>query len=317
MRLIAIEVGDRYYITVAPGDRWGRPDLNKYLFDGKKARPSFHRDWYIIDGIPTTVEGLIRQTSKRYELVDPSLASDMIPNTLDPGDVEGEDGEWLSEYVHLASLYEPVYEELPPLVEPVDFTFEVILEVEQLEPHSMSYQAAGRYGAFEITERDVTYQLLDKIMFPSIVLPMRPCKLTSRQAYQIVRQFVKQNIDYSVAEITSDYDFCFEVAKLVVLHDPYTVKHEVLTARGKSYKNPRYREVYVKERKITVFRMTWSPENYRDYPPIQEFVGENLEDLKRQIDEYCNELIDLINTPLVDCPTCGGMGVVEAHGGGL
>ena len=40
---------------------------------------------------------------------------------------------------------------------------------------------------------------------------------------KIIRNYVKANIDTSVATITSDYEFHFEVKKIIPLADPYNI----------------------------------------------------------------------------------------------
>ncbi|MFK5882928.1 MAG: hypothetical protein QM489_01155 [Candidatus Izemoplasma sp.] len=40
-----------------------------------------------------------------------------------------------------------------------------------------------------------------------------PCEISSQDLYNIIRERVKQNINYENAAITSDYDFCFTVKR--------------------------------------------------------------------------------------------------------
>ena len=316
MKIVAIKTNKGFYVSEAT--RSGTRSLARYLFDGQPPSPSFHRDWVVIPSIPSTVEKKVLQpaTNHRYELRDPTLASDRIPAVIDKEGLRQVDGAWVlrDEYREIAPLYKHVWDTQPDTWEPVEFTFEIILEVEEIkQPGEFSYSAITKSGEEEITQDDIEHQLLDRILFPEIILHTRPCRLSSRQAYNIVRQYVRQHINLDVAVITADYDFCFAVKKRIALQRPFTRKKEILNARGKRYKKPRYREVYVKERLAQVLEMTYSPLNYRGYTPIREFVGENQDDLKRQIDEYCAELIEIINTPLQDCPLCNGMGVIEAR----
>ena len=53
-----------------------------------------------------------------------------------------------------------------------------------------------------------------------------------------------------------------------------------------------------------------APKLYQGYPIIQGFRGKNHEDLKNNIDDYCRNLIEIINQPLVDCSYCKGYGVI-------
>jgi hypothetical protein len=147
-------------------------------------------------------------------------------------------------------------------------------------------------------------------MYPDILLPSRPCKLTSQQMYKIVREYIKQNINYTYATITSDYNFCFTVQKKIILDNPYENKTEIKKQNGHSYHPPKYNTKYTKDRLVPIFEMTYSPENYKGYTSIPEMWGENQEDLKEKVDRYCQELIEIINKPLVDCPHCHGEGVI-------
>lgn len=319
MKIHAVRTKKGCYITDNPhADRWHTSKLNGLLFDGEKPQPTYHKSWFFISKPPDRVERLVAQpdTSHRFELIDETMASDRVAPVLDYGTAVDEEGDWCSEFAHLESLYRFVSDPQPDKLALVEFSFGVGAEFDDIvEFNGFSYPAqTGQYrsdGMGKITQEHVEHQLLDRILFPSIVLPSRPSKLSSEQSYQIVREYIKQHIDPNVAEITSDYNFCFTVKKRIALRKPYTQQVEILTARGKSYKNKRWRKRYVVKRRVEVFEMTWSPRNYQDYTPIEGFRGENWEDLEAKINTYCEELIELINTPLKDCPTCEGMGVVE------
>ena len=58
--------------------------------------------------------------------------------------------------------------------------------------------------------------------------------------------------------------------------------------------------------------MTYSPKNYGDYTPIPGFEGATQDELKRNIDNYLESLMKDINRPMTECPTCKGLGAVEA-----
>lgn len=151
-------------------------------------------------------------------------------------------------------------------------------------------------------------QLLDRILFPSLILPQRPCRLSSQQTYNIVRQYVKNHIDPKVAVITSDYDFCFTVRKRI----PLAVPHKYTVDVNKAYKRqkPKYVDKVRDERQETIFEMTYAPKNYDNYTPIKGFQASTQAELKGMIDDYCQRLITHINTPLEECETCGGRGII-------
>ncbi|MCP4539440.1 MAG: hypothetical protein GY832_20070 [Chloroflexi bacterium] len=324
MKIFAIKTQKGYYITDdVNADRWHKNGFVNLFFDGEKPKPTFHKSWCFIPKEPTKIERLVPQdnTNHRYELIDPSMVSDKFPAIFQRDEVAtyvDYEWAWCEEYKHLRSLYKPVSDSQPDVMKNIQFIFEVILELNEIvEFNGFSYPAqTGRYrsdGMGTITQDNARNQILDRILFPAIVLPMKPCRLSSKESYQIVREYIKQHINLNVAEITSDYNFCFTVERRVLLRDPYTSRREIKTARGKSYKKRRYRETYVKSRSVEVFEMTWSPENYKGYTPIKGFEGKSWDDLKAQVDTYCQELIEIINKPIKDCPHCNGMGVLEAN----
>ena len=53
---------------------------------------------------------------------------------------------------------------------------------------------------------------------------MRRCRLTSQESFDIIRWYIKRNIDPKAAEMTSDYDFCLTVKKLIPLESPKEFK---------------------------------------------------------------------------------------------
>jgi hypothetical protein len=90
------------------------------------------------------------------------------------------------------------------------------------------------------------------------------------------------------------------------------VEKIVLLSREQIIAGAKKRNKTVKTRVFDCFEMTWSPENYRGYTPIEPFVGESYEDLNNNIDKFLKNLMTEINTPLKDCPNCDGAGVVKS-----
>ena len=159
----------------------------------------------------------------------------------------------------------------------------------------------------QVTEEDVFYSLLDRIMYPSILLSQRPCCLSSEQTYKIVRRFIQDNIDSRWASITSDHDFCFTVKRRLRLPAP---KEYTVNVNAFSKRKPRCQRRTETEHEETCFEMTYSPKNYDRYTPIKGFTAKTQPELNEKINEYCQALIRDINAPLKDCPQCSGSGVV-------
>jgi len=211
--------------------------------------------------------------------------------------------EWYSEYISFKSLYKSVFENVPEREESVEFELIQIMEIEDInEPTEFLYSDSQK---FKITNADISHNLIDKIIYPNLFLHNTPCKLTSQQSYNIVGNYIKENINHSLAKITSDYDFCFTVKKIIPLVNPY--KYQVNESSGN---RPRY---ITKERtfkEIEIFEMTSKESHRANYTPIDEFVGINESILKQNIEKYCKDIISIINEPIKECEHCNGVGYI-------
>jgi hypothetical protein len=324
LKIFGVKTNSGVLLSEKPTERYSRgTSLTNYLINGEKPESTFHIDWVTVKEKPESIEQLKSRPNinHRYELIDKSLESDKFPLVIDRKEVAYYDDDdyywvWKKEYSHLQSLYNEIYDKQDPEMVRIEFEYEQIAEVDEVKnPDGFSYTVLAdpqwsHKGTKQINHKDVEHQLLDKIMFPNILLNNKPCKFTSEQMYNIVRQYIKQHIDYDVAAITSDYRFCFTVVKKIELHNPYTLKDQVLKSNGRPYKRPKYNTRYIDSRNVEVFEMTYSPENYKGYTPISEMIGENIEDLKEKVDRYCEELIAVINKPLRNCEACEGKGVI-------
>lgn len=302
-------------------------NLSKLFFDGEKPEPTFHAVWVKIKNKPKRIYGLVNQsdTNYRFELIDKSLESDKFPATFkfeevaEKGEYGYHDPIWNENVRHLQSLYELKSDKQPSREEDIEFEFKVILVVDNIKEYQdfcYTYTEDydhynNKYRTINVTAKSITHQVIDKIIFPEPLLPSRPCTLSSKETYGIIREYIKNNINPKAAEITSDYDFCFTVKKKVKLAAPYESKHEFKTSRGKSYRPPRIKKTLVEHKSVEVFEMTHAKAKYRNYTVIEGFRGDNQEDLKNNIDAYLEELISYINLPLQECSCCKGVGVVD------
>jgi len=327
VKFVAVKSSDCYYITI-PGKSqeldwasYDSPNLSKYFFDGETLVQTTTPGWYKLPKYPTRIytEQRATQINFRYELVEKSLANETIKLVLDMEEVSetrfyGDERSWKKEFAHLESLYTLAYDTVPG--REVDISFEIdVLFVEEVQSGVLSYNIEQAFYNHELQDRRLTesavqHQLADKLFFPKILLPAKPSKLTSRQSFDIVRQYIKEHMDREVAVITSDYDFCFTVEKRIALDEAVVDRKEILTKKGTSYKRPRYATNLQTFRSIEVFEMTWSPKCYTNYSVLAGFRGESHADLKQNIDKYCSNLIQKINEPLQDCPHCHGRGVL-------
>lgn len=299
--------------------QWNDDQLKNLYFDSVKAEPSFKKNWFKIPDTPKKVHRMISQPSinHRYELIDPSMESDKIPARLEKDLVEDpdEDFGWIGSYSHLSSLYKLVSDKQDPIEEGVPFKLEILATMESI-PGSTDFSYTVQKtqyssdGTTQLKEDKIKHNLIDTLMFPEISLCEKLCKLSSWDSYRIVREHIKNNINKSCARITSDYDFCFTVEKIIGLNDAYEHRTEILNRRGGSYKKPRYSTKTISTRSVKVFSMTSQEKAYKGYPILPGFQGINHEDLKKNINTYLEDLMTKINTPLCDCQHCNGTGVV-------
>ena len=306
-------------IYISDNTKYGNTYLDTFLINGDHPKPTFDKYWFCVDSEPSTVQQSVSQPyiNYRFELKEIALESDKIPKLLkrEEAQIDTEDGwEWREEYKDYASLYKPMSDKQDDAIEDVEFTYTEIMSLKGIDSHDgFSYDVQRTQwkpdGKGAITEKSVEHQQIDKIVFPSLVLASRPCSLTPEQTYKIIREHILSNLNGAVAKITSDYDFCFTVKKRVKLVSPK--KYTVDVNNGifqKRKRKSKYQERTQTETLVEIFEMT--PNGYRGYSTVKGFVGNNQTELKNNIDSYLKELMDFINSPLVQCSHCNGEGSV-------
>lgn len=327
LNIIAIKTNKGYYLAnaynIETDYNWSNSELSRYYFDDEQPKPTFDKMWWWISSFPKTVKEKRSQpsTNKRYELIDKDLCSEKIPLVIKYDDATYEDDDydicWKSTYKSYQSLYEYKEDKQPDKLVDIEYTIEIITELsidEIAAPPEMNYSVQKTKWAHEGTtllKNDaVKHQIIDRIICPSILIQNKPCSFSSKQVYDILRQYIKENINPKVAHITSDYNFCFTVKKLIGLTKPIEHRSEILNSKGRSYKNPKFKYNYVKAREIEVFEMTHQEDNYKGYTVINGISANNEYELKEKVDKLCEDTISLINEPLVECPHCQGYGVI-------
>ena len=149
--------------------------------------------------------------------------------------------------------------------------------------------------------------MLDKMIFPEIIIHSRPCSLDSKQVYDITRQYIIDNINKDIAKITSNYDFCFEVKKIIKRVEPKTYETYNIFARTKKARSKTHYKVS-EYKEIQIFEMTNENEKYKGYTPISAIYANNENELKEKLDDFLEDLINFINTPIEECEHCKGTG---------
>lgn len=297
-------------------------DIRGYLFNDRQPIESFTRGWYYLNetDITSVKKILPKETvNHRYVLKNKAIQSEAIPLVLIKSEVEKYDSDeettyWVHPYSDMRPLYELEWDELPERVEDVEFDVDVVYSVDVdaiIKPERINIDQWNSSSHQNMSRpQEPQHELLSKIIFPPILEPLTPCKYTSKQVYDMVREFVKKNHNREFCEISSDYDFCFQVNKKIPLADPHSWQKELLKANGKSYKPKKFETRYTGSRTVKLFEMTHSENKYKGYTIIPEMFAENEQELLDKMDALCNEILQKINEPLVDCPVCRGCGVV-------
>lgn len=264
-----------------------------------------------------------------YKLKNPELASALIPPALSIEDVTGLDcdGDYTvfrhTIYEDLQNLY--VEDRSEPVDHYVDVPFEIVntqeFEVEGYgKPANMQITISNSQGAFgsktititQDLERIVVYDDIERLLTPEPLLYTRPCSLTSKQVYSIVRHHVQVHLDRTVAKITSDYDFCFTVKRIVQIK-PYVIQSDVSSPRAKK---PKYVNKTVDTKEVEIFEMTWAGyeaggKGYNNYTCIEGWKANSLQEMQEQIKAYLEDLMYNLNAKVKECECCGGTGHVS------
>ena len=325
IKIYALESDSGFYITDNLSQNtniYTTIKIFSLFFDGQNPEKTFHSNWAFIPKKPSKIEKIVpvKRVNHRFVLADIKLISENIPLEISKSEAgdNSECGEfiWKDKYQMYRSLYIPIYDELPEEREEIIFEFTVIGKVSNVKPPpEFRYPCSSEYESYSrkmekvfIDRNQIIHQEIDKIIFPSLILHEQPVKLSSEDTYKIIREHIKRNINPKVAKITSDYDFCFTVEKIISLAKPYQTKYEY-TPMGK--RKIEVRTEYRSDRLAPCFEMTHDRANYQKYTSIKGVEGNSELELKEQLDAYLSELMAKINEPLAECPNCNGCGVIN------
>lgn len=288
-------------------------------------------EWYQLDTELKDFKQSKRATSEQigWKLKNPELASEKIPATLSMQELErhwdsdNNEYEFTGEYSSIASLYVEDQMILPEEIVPVSVEVTKLrdLQIDSFDfPSAMqvTYLDAGNYGSNKVRTEDLSsiavFSDIERMLTPEFLIHTRPCSLTSQQVYKIVRVHILSNIDSKVARVTSNYDFCFTVERVVDIN-PVEVINEKLTSSGRSYRPPRFTTSMSNSKMVKLFEMTWQGadkgKGYGSYPIIGGWDASNLQELYDNMQKYLSELMLEINKPVVECTACGGSGCIQ------
>ena len=322
LQLTAFTTKDGLFIASKTTRYDGRVPINSnYIVNGKELKSTHHKSWFLLpDEMEiTSIEQPVapKREPDYYTLRDSSLfVEGKIPLNIPYSEVDGYydcDDDWVwRNHTAIQGLYVLKYKEIAGGLQPVPFEIEYAGEVEGSinKPLETKFKISGKYQSDEVERalKDVvTYSELETVLTPEFLLHEKPCVLPSKQFFNMIRSYVKDNIDRQQARVTSDYDFCFTVSKLIEIK-PYEIRSEVLKANGKSYRSPKFTCRQIKTEEITVFEMTSKVDRYNGYPVLEDIKGESLQDLYDNVKVYLETLVEKINTPIKQCECCKGKG---------
>lgn len=278
------------YISLAGG--YSVLPYHEFTFDGKFGEKTFNAKWLKIAAIPTEICIVYptKQELSHLKLKDNFVPSDEMPDTISKEDYDDIDTYEKSKYDF---CYEHVYIDIPEKHIPVSF------ELNKIASRATNWE-------FVSVPPNVSYYELTKIENHPDLLQDINCFYSPEEAYKQVRNAIKNRIDPRYAQITSDYDFCLTVSK--VLNIPNPEKYEVNVNAGTKRK-PKYETHYRRELKQTVYEI--APKPYNKYPVMKKITGVNMEDLSRNMNEYIETVLKEINAPLEFCSCCNGTGIQE------
>lgn len=192
-----------------------RGNIENYYFDGELPKPSFKKNWFVIERYPAIIQKKVAGAciNRRWEINDIGMISVKLPETIYPEDTDFFDCDGGFRYT---SLYTFKYDKEPDTMENVVIELELIFDVPDFEePPKIQFSGIRKWNysdtPYVIDQECVKHQALDEMLFPEILLHSRPSSFSSKTVYDVTRKYILEHINLAVAKITSNYDFCFTV----------------------------------------------------------------------------------------------------------
>ena len=298
---------------------------NNLRFNGNvtEVQGTHHRSWGFLEGVTEITS--VDQIAHGYDIINKRWVRDDLPELSDlPEEIsceeaceyEDDEYDWVigsdSKYARYSKFYTRKYDTKQKDYESVEFEVANLGTVSAKEATNftdmvilLKNRHSGRVDPIDLSSV-VKYSELEQMLVPDLMIHNRPCKLSQDNTYSVIRNHIKDNIDGRVARVTSDYDFCFTVEKVVSIK-PYINKTEITKSNGRPYAKPRFNTREVQNKLHKIFEMC-PAKKYQKYTPIRSFEGESLEDLIENIKLYLEELMSVINEPVSECEHCHGTG---------
>jgi len=293
--------GNKVFITdVSLHKTWDckKSNIQRYKFDGKQGKPTFNSIWVEIDKLPEQVAIIVDKRENEYQLIEEFRGFDM-PTSLSVEEAK----QYRESVIESMYIYVPKREWQEDLVID-DAEFVHMGEFNITNPVKFEYELSNtNQGKSNVIGREaIRYDELGMMFMPSIARSNVPCRIEGKDLYRIIRNHVRANIDGRVARITSDYDFCFRVERVIQLKEPLLT--QFVSANGKKS------TIIKTERLIPIFEM--SPERRDTYTKVEDVVADNEAALKEKIDDILDNIMKGINRHQTECPCCKGSGVTDA-----
>ena len=289
---------NKIYVTdVQTNKTWDvkRSCIDKFKFDGKLGKPTFSAIWVEIDKLPEQVVILSEKREVEYVLQE-DFKQLNLAKTLTPY-------EYMKQPEQVQDMYDGVLKREYVEETVINAEFVHMGEFDIKDPVKFDYELSNTYqGKSQTIGRDaIQYDELGMMFMPSIARSNVPCRIAGKDLYRIIRKHIQLNIDSKVARITSDYDFCFRVERVIQLNEPLLTKF--VSAKGKKS------QIIETERLIPIFEM--SPEKKDNYTKVDDLVADSEADLKAKIDTLLDNIMKGINRHQAECPCCKGTGTTD------
>lgn len=229
-----------------------------------------------------------------YELKIPGLANRKIPAYIKAKDIQtiwddkSESHVWIGKFAGREAMYDEHYTIIPAKFIPVDFTLVekgtwVIDSLFTGNPKIKLIRENNSVGTVDLLSI-TTFDELTALLVPGFLLPNTKCELSGDNLYKIIRHRIRCDINGSYARMSSDYDFCLEVKRVV---------------KGLKASN-------------ALLEMTPPGNKYKGYTVLKGISAPNFETLVKYLDSYLTDLMEHINKPGELCPHCKGVGVTNS-----
>lgn len=291
---VLINTGKEYYFNL---EGITLPYYAKVLIDGEEKKTSpFKSNWLVSDKIPQIVTVITEKNEYgKWKIRDEYKHLNLEPEREFETDDEGD-------YPNESLFYE---REIKKIEERNDISIEFDKVFDEKVEEPLILDAANSGYKSEIVKISPASFLVDTLIYPDLLLSTKSCFLSGDQVYKIVRNYIKNNYDPKYAKITSDYEFCFTVKKLLAIEPQHKAYN------NGTEKRPKMVRYVVKDREVEVFEMTSPSQKYKGYTIMGSLSAKSHKALKNKLDHLLKEIIDEVNKPLDSCLECEGTGVVN------